>query len=698
MAKQLLDKEHGKKKRHKPSHRPKEDISDLAATEALKALDEADSYSIPPSGLPKPIPPTPNPIVQGQAGEGQGSTDSSSNEQNIIEETEKPTPQTDDLETDDAIAGMEEDFNPAPATQTPSQAAIAKPMQAAASEPSGPSRSLQNEPKPEVVQPTFQPTPVSVVQNNIAPPKAAPEVAPPRNTTPYNPRKRWQQVKTSEPTPTPISTPVVQQPTQSVSVVQSNQNHIPQAKQPKLDLNSEPAIIMPSTVPAPTATKQRQQPTQQQQQITTIQSAATSGIQPAEFSDEERLKIDERPKIETTPKIVTGHPKKVRRPSLPSTSPKVSPKVVNPERRLSVSSEGSTQSSGKMGVTCGDPIKNQRPVIINPPGHATRKLSSVSDGTESPSIKLPSRGQNVYKQPGVIQTPPPKMVVPLQTTQHVTPTNPSKPSMAVRTNTPSQQRMIISPNPNVSPNVIQIVPTGGIPGQSIITGNDGQSRLTHGQPTISRVIHQNPTQAQAQKIGQSTGQQGQPTHPTGYIIGTQPYRLATTSGCIVQPSQNIIQVANPSGGYQQRIITLPKQPNQSPTAKTGQGMFKFFAQAAIAKPMQAVALEPSGHQDRFFIYLLLFLVVITPGQVVTSQSHDPAKSVPAYSQQPSTIVYRSNPSDTGRQQTVINSIAQTPHFPIVPPGDMANRVGIQYPIHPGYPTHQPIQAEIQKIH
>ena len=55
MAKQLLDKEHGKKKRHKPSHRPKEDISDLAATEALKALDEADSYSIPPSGLPKPV-------------------------------------------------------------------------------------------------------------------------------------------------------------------------------------------------------------------------------------------------------------------------------------------------------------------------------------------------------------------------------------------------------------------------------------------------------------------------------------------------------------------------------------------------------------------------------------------------------------------------------------------------------------------
>jgi len=214
--------------------------------------------------------------------------------------------------------------------------------------------------------------------------------------------------------------------------------------------------------------------------------------------------------------------------------------------------------------------------------------------------------------------------------------------------------MIISPNPNVSPNVIQIVPTGGIPAQSIITGNDGQSRLTtHGQPTISRVIHQNPTQAQ--KIGQTTGQQqGQPAHQTGYIIGTQPYRLATTSGCIVQPSQNIIQVQNPAGGYQQRVLTLTKQPNQSPTAKTGQ-------------------------------------VVITPGQVVTSQSHDPAKSVPAYSQQPSTIVYRSNPSDTGRQQTVINSIAQTPHFPIVPPGDMANRVGIQYPIHPGYPTHQPIQ-------
>ena len=89
-----------------------------------------------------------------------------------------------------------------------------------------------------------------------------------------------------------------------------------------------------------------------------------------------------------------------------------------------------------------------------------------------------------------------------------------------------------------------------------------------------------------------------------------------------------------------------------------------------------------------------FSVVITPGQVVTSQSHDPAKSVPAYSQQPSTIVYRSNQSDTGRQQTVINSIAPTPHFPIVPPGDMANRVGIQYPIHPGYPTHQPIQEKI----
>ena len=677
MAKQLLDKEHGKKKRHKPSHRPKEDISDLAATEALKALDEADSYSIPPTGLPKPIPPTPSPIVQGQTGEGQGSTDSSSNEQNIIEETEKlPTPQTDDLETDDAIAGMEEDFNPAPAPQAPPQAAIAKPLQSATSEPSGPSRS-QSEPKPEVTQPAFQPTPVSVVQNNIAPPKAAPEVTTPRNTTPYNPRKRWQQVKTSEPTPAPISNPVVQQPTQSVSVVQSNQNHIPQAKQPKLDLNSEPAIIMPSTVPAP-AIKQRQQPTQQQQQqistTTSIQSTAMSGIQPAEFSDEERLKIDERPKIETTPKIVTGHPKKVRRPSLPSTSPKVSPKVVNPEqqRRLSVSSEGSTQSSGKLGVASGDPIKNQRPVIINPPGHATRKLSSVSDGTESPSIKLPSRGSNVYKQPGVIQTPPPKMVVPLQTTQHVTPTNPSKPSMAVRTNTPSQQRMIISPNPNVSPNVIQIVPTGGIPGQSIITGNDGQSRLTHGQPTISRVIHQNPTQAQAQKIGQSATQQGQQAHPTGYIIGTQPYRLATTSGCIVQPSQNIIQVTNPPGGYQQRIITLPKQPNQSPTAKTGQGMLKKY----------------------LFLFLILFLVVITPGQVVTSQSHDPAKSVPAYSQQPSTIVYRSNPSDTGRQQTVINSIAQTPHFPIVPPGDMANRVGIQYPIHPGYPTHQPIQAKI----
>ena len=591
MAKQLLDKEHGKKKRHKPSHRPKEDISDFAATEALKALDEADSYSI-PSGLPKPIPPTPNPnIVHGQAGEGQGSTDSSSNEQNIIEETEKlPTPQTDDLETDEAIAGMEDDFNPAPAPQAPPQAAIAKPLQATTSEPSVISRS-QNEPKPEVMQPTFQPTPVSVVQNNIAPPKAAPDVATPRSTTPYNPRKRWQQVKTSEPTPTPIITPVVQQPTQSVSVVQSNQNHIPQAKQPKLDLNSEPSIIMPSTVPAPAIKQTRPQPTQQQQQITTstIQSTATSGIQPAEFSDEERLKIDERPKIETTPKIVTGHPKKVRRPSLPSTSPKVSPKVVNQEqqRRLSVSSEGSTQSSGKLGVPSGDPIKNQRPVIINPPGHATRKLSSVSDGTESPSIKLPSRGQNVYKQPGVIQTPPPKMVVPLQTTQHVTPTNPSKPSMAVRTNTPSQpSRMIISPNPNVSPNVIQIVPTGGIPGQSIITGNDGQSRLTHGQPTISRVIHQNPTQAQAQKIGQSgSAQQGQPTHPTGYIIGTQPYRLATTTGCIVQPSQNIIQVANPPSGYQQRVLTLTKQPNQSPTAKTGQGMSKNVC---------------------LFIYLLLF--------------------------------------------------------------------------------------------
>ena len=587
MAKQLLDKEHGKKKRHKPSHRPKEDASDLAATEALKALDEADSYSI-PSGMPKPIPPSVNQIGQQGPTDGhQGSTDSSSNsnEQNIVEETESsklPTPPTDDLETDDAIAGMEEDFNPAPAPQMPSQAAIPKPM-TANQEQSVPSRSLQIEPKSEskiIQQPTIQATPVSVVQNNI--PQSKPDVATPRSTTPYNPRKRWQQVKTNEPTPTPISTPVVQKPTQPVSVVQSNQNHIPQAKQPKLDINSEPAIIMPSTVPAPvkqrsSSTSIQQQPAQQQpapQQHSTIQSTTMSGIQPAEFSDEERLKIDERPKIETTPKIATGHPKKVRRPSLPSTSPKVSPKVVNPEqqRRLSVSSEGSTQSGNTKLLPSGD-MKTQRPVIINPPGHATRKLSSVSDGTESPSIKLPSRGpSSVYKQPGVIQTPPPKMVVPLQSTQHVTPTNASKPSMAVRTNTPSQpSRMIISPNPNVSPNVIQIVPTGGIPGQSIITGNDGQSRLTHGQPTISRVIHQNPTQAQAQKIGQTT-QPGQPAHPTGYIIGTQPYRLTTTSGCIVQPSQNIIQVANPAGGYQQRVLTLTK-PNQSPTAKTGQGMY-----------------------------------------------------------------------------------------------------------------------------
>ena len=587
MAKQLLDKEHGKKKRHKPSHRPKEDVSDLAATEALKALDEADSYSM-PSGIPKPTPSSGNQIGQQGSLEGQhGSTDSSSNshnEQNIIEETENnklPTPPTDDLETDDAIAGMEEDFNPAPAPQVPTQTAIPKPM-AATQEQSVSSRpSIEPKTESKIIQPTFQATPVSVVQNNIPTPKSAPDVAAPRSTTPYNPRKRWQHVKTNEPTPIPISTPVVQQPAQPVSVVQSNQNHIPQAKQPKLDLNPEPAIIMPSTVPAPvkqrpSSTSIQPQPAAQQQQQATSQSTTIGGIQPAEFSDEERLKIDEGPKIETTPKIATGHPKKIRRPSLPSTSPKVSPKVVNPEqqRRLSVSSEGSTQSGNTKMVPSGD-MKNQRPVIINPPGHATRKLSSVSDGTDSPSIKLPSRGpSSVYKQPGVIQTPPPKMVVPLQSTQHVTPTNASKPSMAVRTNTPSQpSRMIISPNPNVSPNVIQIVPTGGIPGQSIITGNDGQSRLTHGQPTISRVIHQNPTQTQAQKIGQST-QPGQPAHPTGYIIGTQPYRLATTSGCIVQPSQNIIQVANPTGGYQQRVLI--KQPNQSPTAKTGQGIYPFF--------------------------------------------------------------------------------------------------------------------------
>ena len=125
--------------------------------------------------------------------------------------------------------------------------------------------------------------------------------------------------------------------------------------------------------------------------------------------------------------------------------------------------------------------------------------------------------------------------------------------------------MIISPNPNVSPNVIQLVPTGGIPGQSII--NQADQRHPSG-PTISRVIHQNPTQTQAQK---QSNIQGQPAHqqPTGYIIGAQPYRLATTSGgCIVQPSQNIIQVP---AGYQQRVLTLTKQPNQSPTAKTGQG-------------------------------------------------------------------------------------------------------------------------------